>query len=431
MSQEEQTDKAANVMDCRQATKMVDGRRVADFGGFRISAEYQSVYSVVHQRQVGFDAFLRADSLQGDAPAIHSETLFSQITPNDICTLNHLRMFLLVDNFMQQGIDDRWLFLTVNPRIIQNEEPDLSFIQLLMERTNLKPHQVVLSLLSHSTADEEQIARVIGAFKDMGALVLFDDYCSETANLDRLWRYRPHFVKLKRNLIINALANPQAKRMLNKLVSLIHASGCMVLMEEIETEEEAIMAIWVSADFVQGKYFSGLEATAERRGHNKESQTYPFATLAEKSAVAAEREAQRQKQSVSLTSEKFLNCAWAVEDGASLQKAGRKILAMREVERLYLLNGNGIQVGPNLFGKGMSDTRDLRFIPLEDSTGATWCRRSNFFDAIRNLRVVQVSPPYRSITSLNVVVTFSVTLRIKNRTHVLCCDIRWDEGLIL
>ncbi|MCG5548729.1 EAL domain-containing protein [Halorhodospira halochloris] len=46
------------------------------------------------------------------------------------------------------------------------------------------------------------------------------------------------------------------RRILNNLVALIHEAGSLVVLEGVETEHQALTALYPDVDFVQGFFFA-------------------------------------------------------------------------------------------------------------------------------------------------------------------------------
>ncbi|MEO5332689.1 MAG: EAL domain-containing protein [Magnetococcus sp. YQC-5] len=405
-----------------------DGLFQTDFHSWRVGTFFQRVYSTTHQRGVGFEAFCRA--IESDGTTRPASSIFACIAdPEDAIQMDRMRMLLHLKNFQASEIDDRWLMTNMHPRMMLGmKDPDVKFLAEVLEYTHFPPHQLVIALREHAGNFETVLARTIDQLKELGCLVLFDDFRAESANLDRLWRLSPDIVKLDHSLIDNALKSGRAKRMLFKLVSLIHASGSLVLMEKIETEEEAFLVMRLEADFVQGRYFGNLEMRATRR--SVVDWDGAFRNLATQSEREIFKEVHHHNLEMGQFTNEFMECAWAVSDDVPLEEASARLLRLSGVDRIYLLDHKGLQVSQNLFPDERQSHADLRYKPLWDSYGATWTRRSSFHDAIHNPGVVQYSLPYRSSTSLHMCTTISISIRKGSHAYVLCCDVEWKEDKI-
>ncbi|MBF0271537.1 MAG: EAL domain-containing protein [Magnetococcales bacterium] len=405
-----------------------DGVFQADFHSWRVGTFFQRVYSTTHQRGVGFEAFCRA--IEPDGMTRSASSIFSSISdPEDVIQMDRMRMLLHFKNFMASEIEDRWLITNLHPRVMLGvKDPDVKFLAEVLEHTGFPPHQLVIALREHAGNFETVLTRTMAQLKELGCLVLFDDFRAESANLDRLWRLSPDIVKLDRSLIDNALRSGRAKRMLFKLVSLIHASGGLVLMEKIETEQEAFLVMRLEADFVQGRYFGNMESRATRR--SAVDWDGAFRNLASHCEREVFKEVHHHNLEMGQYTNEFMECAWAVADDVPLEEAAIRLVKMNGVERVYLLDHKGLQVSQNVFPEEKLKRVDPRHKPLWDSYGATWTRRTSFYSAIQNPGVVQISPPYRSNTSLNICTTLSVSLRKGSHAYVLCCDVEWNEDKI-
>lgn len=413
-----------------------DGSFGAKMCALRISSKFQRIFSSTLQRGVGFEAF--CVGTYPDGVLVPSSELFNKVcSTEDLELVDRIRLMLHLKNFKAAAVEDRWMFANLHPRImLGHKEPDPTFLIEALEYTGLSPNQVVVALREHSQDRQARLVEVIAILRQLGCLVVFDDFLSESANLDSLWKLRPDIVKLNRQWLENAAVSGRAKRMFAKLVSLVHASGALVLIEQIATEEEAFMAMRMEADFVQGPFWGVYEAElslASRGGEDSASRIMDrsFANLLAKGEQVAEQDQRQVDFEMGCFSGDVLECAWALSDGVPLATAAYNLLHIPRVERVYLLNRRGVQTEPDLFRKGEPLHLDPRFKPLRDATGATWTRRFSFHDAIRNPGVVQLSPPYRSNASRSVCVTLSVTVTIHGEEHVLCCDVEWREGIVL
>jgi hypothetical protein len=98
---------------------------------------------------------------------------------------------------------------------------------------------------------------------------------------------------------------------------------------------------------------------------------------------------------------------------------------MRGVERTYLLDESGVQIGTNVESGRSQRSGDPRFDPCADAMGANWFRRPYFRRAIRAPHTVQISRPYLSIRDAKTCVTLSIALVDDLGCRVLCADVDW------
>ncbi|MBF0108793.1 MAG: EAL domain-containing protein [Magnetococcales bacterium] len=394
----------------------------------KVGSGFQRIFSFVHQRQVGFEAFFQGRDDAGRI--IPSAEIFDELTnPDDALQMDRMRLILHVKNFMSARIDDRWLFINIQPKaMVGRKEPDIGFFHDVLRKNGLPTSQVVVMIREHPGENEAVFKSQVKEIRDLGCLVLFDDFNGAAANLDRLWQYNPDVVKLQRSAIENAARSKKAKRMLNKLVSLIHASGALVLMEKIENEDEAFLARRVEADFCQGKYWGDHVVRPVRWSPGDTPGS--FQALVEKAEKRYFQDMKNNTLEMGTFSGEFQECAWSLADGVPLETAAQPLLGLNRVLRVYLLDGRGVQNQESVYPPGEEDKHDKRFKPIQDLRGATVAHRSGFQDSMRDPGKVHLSQPYRSIASLQTVTTLSVTINLDGQPHTLCCDVLWREEAI-
>ena len=114
----------------------------------------------------------------------------------------------------------------------------------------------------------------------------------------------------------------------------------------------------------------------------------------------------------------------ALKTGKPLEEACTQLSDEDSVERCYLLQTDGIQIGNTIASKKGLANRDLRYKPLEDAKSADWFRRHYLRRAVMHPNQVQITRPYLSITGGRMCVTLSIMFSGPNGQSVLCCDLR-------
>ena len=62
-----------------------------------------------------------------------------------------------------------------------------------------------------SAYDEENLARCVQYFRDLGCLVAIDDFGAGESNFERIWRLKPDIVKLDRSMVVEATRTPRVR----------------------------------------------------------------------------------------------------------------------------------------------------------------------------------------------------------------------------
>lgn len=397
------------------------GRAVSHYRDIRLNSAFQPIFSLAHRRPVGYEALLRAYTSDGAAvPPPHVFDLAER--HGEVTFLDRLCRTIHVRNYINDSTSDNWIFLNINPEVVTDGKRHGSFFADFLEKYRVAPHRIVVEILEDSISDEGLLADAVGYYRDLGCLIAIDDFGAGHSNFDRIWRIAPQIVKLDRSMIARAAQQPKVRRLIPNLVSLIHESASMALMEGIETEEEALIAMDSGIDFVQGYYF----AKPAGQVSNETSCQDFMGGLCDKFKQFSAMEQQQYHLGLSPYVERFLDAARKIEQGMSMNPASAVLLEMPNAERCFMLDDEGRQVGGNALPARRSDIIDPRFAPLLDVGGAIWSRRHYFRRAMAQPGTVQASRPYLSLAGASMCVTLSVTISHAGKTCVYCCDVKWS-----
>ncbi|MBF0139160.1 MAG: EAL domain-containing protein [Magnetococcales bacterium] len=392
---------------------------VGHFAGCRLTGALQPIYCLSHKRPVGYEGLIRPTNATGRS--FSPGELFGKAgNPEQLIHLDRLCRAVHIHNFVTLGLESGWLFLNLNPNLFWTfKRSRVAFTLDLMHHFGLDPSRVVLEILEKSIPDEELMGELVDQYHAMGCLVAIDDFGSGQANFDRIWRLRPDIVKLDRSIIANALHNAHARRIIPGLVSLLHQAGAMVLIEGIETQDEAMIAWDAEADFVQGFLFgvpvTNLETIPALTGETVKKMTKSFRHhLVE--------EGQRQFGEI----RRYLDIleAWVgrVASLDELRLKGGEMVAVAGVKRCFILNQWGIQVGPNISGE-----KSPHFAHIAGGEGADWSRRTYYRRAVGRPGAIQVVGPYFSQPDAAMCITLSIALEIRGGgTWIFCADVEWN-----
>lgn len=400
-------------------------RRARIVHGLTLRSAFQPVISLNHCKPVGHEALLRATNAAGASvpPGQALRFLEAKVGAEAVdvmCRELHVGSYVT-------SLLPGWLFLNVSPRLVQNVPTIIESYRAFLASSSLPAYRVVIEIVETSSYDERALAKTVRSFRDLGCLVAIDDFGAGHSNFERIWRIRPDIVKVDRTMIEQAAREPVVRRVLPGLVSLLHEAECLVVIEGIENEDQALVAMESDADFVQGFYFAEPAETQ----HDPELIRFRLDTLAQKFRRLVAAKMDRDRTSIDQYCSAFLGCAEKVRAGVKLGYASMHLLEMAGVERVYLLDSEGLQVERNVESGRSLGSNDRRFDPCADVTGANWFRRSYFRKAIRQPGVVQVSRPYLSVRDGKSCVTLSLAFGEGAAMRVLCADVDWASGSAL
>ncbi|CAB3661565.1 sensor domain-containing phosphodiesterase [Paraburkholderia rhynchosiae] len=393
----------------------------AQHGELTLTSVFQPIFSLSHMRAVGYEGLLRAHDLL-DRPVSPLDVFGEAARVGDVLQVDRLAQTLHLENFKVLGAEREWLFLNVHPGALT--DPYLSAALLAtLKRLDLPPRRIVLEVLEQRAEDLERLADAVRQFRERGFLIALDDFGAGHSNVERIWQLSPDIVKLDRIMLSHAAHRADMGTILPGLVALLHEAGKLVLIEGVETEHEAQMALACNADFVQGFFFGRPNPGAADATHA----TACISELTERYRDQAEARERRNASRLAPYLRAFERAAERLAAGEPLEEVCWNFLALDHAARCFLLDAKGRQAGRNVVLRADRAAHETRFLPLADAQGANWLRRPYFRDAINSPERVHVTRPYLSINEALPCVTLSVATRVGPQTCVLCGDIDWID----
>ncbi|MDR5739798.1 MULTISPECIES: EAL domain-containing protein [unclassified Caballeronia] len=392
--------------------------------GIALSTHLQPIYSLPHQRAIGYEALLRGRAQgAGDGPLIGPFDLFARaIVAGTLTGLDRMSHLTHLRNAARRLPAAHWLFVNMNPATFT----DAGYAKELAARTRdagLAPEQLVIEVLESGGTDVERIASATRTFRAQGFLVAVDDFGAGHSNIDRLLTLRPDIVKLDRSLVRaqSALKHaPLRDALMPKLVELLHQSGMFVVAEGIETRDDLLLAARSNVDFVQGFLFG--KPCEELAPHGAATPLIEDAF----DMLAQTRRNERLGADLLLMPYRanLSQAARRIAGGASMEAACAEMLALPSTVACFFLDEAGRQFSPTLRGAG-ERRHSKRFAPIADASTGRWDNRGYFVDACARPQQIVTSAPYLSVTGTSLCVTLTIATRRGDRTIVVGADLDW------
>ncbi len=395
-------------------------RWVAHFKDIEMRSAFQPIFSLSHQRVIGYEALVRPFDKKGQA--LSPSDLFSQ--PSDEkenLQLDRLCRYLHLNNFSALEDNLNWLFINVSPKTIDANNTYDSFFGKLMSRLNFPPHRIVVEIVEHASSDTQQLIDSVNYYKTLGCLTAIDDFGAGHSNFERIWALKPDIVKLDRSMIVRADKDKRIQQMLKGIVSLLHEAGCMVLMEGVETEEQALIAVDSDVDFVQGFFFAMPKLPLQER--NVKEKDSDLATLMRHYKALRLQNQNPKHKLIQHFSALFDETIWLLKQEKHFERCALNLSNEACVSRCYLIDTEGFQVGDILTNQYMKERSDPRFKPLQNTHNADWYHCHYLRNAIDHPETIQITKPYPSATAGAMCVTISKQFEVNGLNLILCCDI--------
>ena len=400
-----------------------DGAFHAACNDYRLSSHFQPIISLTHARVIGHEGLMRPlDSrLQPIGP--HQLLQQAEEKPAELLKLDRLSRLLHMANAgnAKQG----WLFLNMHPRVFATQSSDdlRIFLTRACDEFGIDRGHIVIEILEHSLRDEGEFADAVLNIREHAYLMALDDFGAGHSNFDRVWKVSPEIVKLDRVFALGAENDSRIRRLLPRIVALLHEAGVFVVLEGIETRIQAMIALDANIDFAQGYYFGRPQPTPLKI-HSVVNAAADLWQDYESDIVEQQHQTEIRLKPYQTA---ILQAANRIIAGVSLADACLAFLALPNAEFCYLLDSDGRQVGGNVWQPDYTaGPLGARFSPISNIGGARWARRPYFRSAIDNIGKVQATIPYLSASSAHVCITVSFAFHQADDIRVICGDIVWE-----
>ncbi len=385
---------------------------------FRLSSQFQAIFSLAHRRPVGYEGLIRATDSLGKA--VGAPELLAKAPRGEARTLLDRQCRTLhIKNFLRFGDDHSWLFLNVDPYVAMEGRRIGSFFPKLLKDSGLPAHRVAVELIESAAEDEERLVAAVEHYRELGCLIVIDDFGAGYSNFDRIWRLRPDVVKIDREMTRRVTVEPIARRMFTGIVSVLHEAGALVCVEGIETEAEALCATDADADLMQGNYFA--PPAEQLLSEHACDDLFTRLVSGFRAQVLEFRDRRRVRLEPYIQA--LADAVLALSGGAERLHALQGLLALDSTQRCYLLASDGSQLGASVNAGLDERARDPRLEPVRPTTGTNWQTKPYFRRAIQTPGKIQITRPYLSAAGPKLCVTLSFAFLQNGSYHVLCADL--------
>lgn len=239
--------------------QIIESESVVTFFQPILSARQRSVVGAeaLSRGLIGVEALSRHSNSAGQL--IPPGKLFSMaaaenVTPQleRLCRATAVRTFARLERH-----EDLILFMNFDASALQADPGGVDELLACMEGERLSPRNVAIEILESAFDDIDKLAAVLDIFRARGFLIVLDDVGAGYSNLDRVPMIKPDILKLDRTLAVGIDSDYHRQETFKSLVQLTRRIGALVVAEGIETHMQAITALELGADLLQG-FFLGV-----------------------------------------------------------------------------------------------------------------------------------------------------------------------------
>jgi len=317
------------------------------------------------------------------------------------------------------------LFLNLDLAATDDHDDLPAALAALVRGANLLPRNIAVEFLESRLEDVGRFGALADALREHGFLVVLDDVGAGHSNLDRIPLFRPDVIKIDRSLISGVGDDFYKQETLKSLVSLSRRIGALVVAEGIETEAEAIVALELGADLLQGYFLSRPQpATACDDGVRVARGIERLAHRFKNHMVGAINERKRQHRRFNVIQNGIL-CDLTNAPSTEFDEILEHLIDdFPKVECVYVLDDAGVQVTETICNATVAQRAGAAmFRPARKGTDHSL---KEYYYVLIDVELQKyTTEPYVSLASGNLCRTISTCFRdaANNRLYVLCVDV--------
>jgi EAL domain-containing protein (putative c-di-GMP-specific phosphodiesterase class I) len=392
-----------------------------------VVTHFQPIFSVRQRSIVGMEALSRGQWSNGRLIAPYE--LFKMAAAEHLgAELERVCRHTAVETFAGLGCrpDELLLFLNLDLAAAAADHQELpAALAALVRGSNLLPRNVAVEFLEARLEDVGRFGAMADALREHGFLVVLDDVGAGHSNLDRIPLFRPDVIKVDRSLISGVRDDFYKQETLKSLVNLSRRIGALVVAEGIETDAEAIVALELGVDLLQGFFLSRPQpASAFDGGVPVARGIEQLAQRFKSHMVGAINERKRQHRRFNVIQNGIL-CDLANAKATEFDEILLHLIDdFPKVECVYVLDDAGIQVTETVCNAAVTQRPGAAmFRPARRGTDHSL---KEYYYVLIDVELQKyTTDPYVSLASGNLCRTISSCFRdaANNRLYVLCVDV--------
>jgi EAL domain-containing protein (putative c-di-GMP-specific phosphodiesterase class I) len=388
-----------------------------------IITRFQPIVSLKEKRVVGIEALSRG-ILPSCGTIVSPVELFAE-AKNCCCLveLDRLCRKKAIQNFKHiTDHKDLILFLNLEASILDQVENDkTSWTKVFADEAGVDCGMVAIEIVESRIEKNDNLVKFVDKHKELGFFVTLDDFGALHSNLDRIVRSKPHIIKIDRSLIANIANDYYQQSIVRSIIELSKKIGSLTLAEGLEMAEDVITCYELGTDLFQGFFFA--EPLSVEETINKccfeEIERISLEIKSHLNGIVTRKQLQHKHYEAILDE--------IIEEIRDVEISDRKVFLdgmitrRPEIERIYLLNNEGIQVAEaanrSYFRK---NGRHSLYWPKTESIDHSL---KDYFYFLMRLDITKYyTDPFMSLASGRLCRTLSCRFTKNSREEVVCID---------
>lgn len=332
---------------------------------------FQPIVSVANGKVIGYEALAR--HLDHNNHIVSAGSLFSSpdMDAKQRTELDRQVRWQALQQFSRLD-SNTYLALNISAAWIDNLRQLNALPTLkMLDELNIDRQRIIIEI-TEDHADLAKLTEIVKRYRKQGLRVALDDFGAGSSQLQRVMAIQPDIIKIDMRLFKKAAKGGFASEVVNLLTRLGKRTGCQIICEGVETDEEFLFGLNCGAQFMQGYLFS--PATADFKPANAYEQH--IASL--RSKFLKNTLARQQAKINAINTIKILihRLADALQGDFNLNELASWNFVQSGIIRFYLCDNNGFQLSPDF------NFSEDRWFTDPRKIGFNWSWRPYFFQLL-------------------------------------------------
>jgi EAL domain-containing protein (putative c-di-GMP-specific phosphodiesterase class I) len=315
------------------------------------------------------------------------------------------------------------LFLNIESSVLTPDVVGSGYLLKKVREMKLDPNTIVIEISQSQAADPAAVQKFIEGQRAHNFLIGLEDIDNSREKLNQVLRLGPDVVKMESGLVQGIAKDAYKREGIRTVVNLAQKLGALVIANGIENEEDALGALDLGVDMLQGSYFSrpqkGDTSTLGLKARIVFMASRYRRLMTERMSRDKDRRNRCQAIAASVY-EELAGIDWTDQEASF----GGFFTKYPQLECLYLLNQDGVQVSETVCNLNKVPARK-RILFQPAPRGTDHSLKEYYYGLTYNNLSRYLTEPYISLASGNLCITFSgiLTDPQSGRVHILCADI--------
>jgi EAL domain-containing protein (putative c-di-GMP-specific phosphodiesterase class I) len=390
-----------------------------------VASFFQPIVSIKKIGVVGLEALGRGVE-SGTQRLIEPQDLYKQLEKQEPkLALDRLFRDKGLEGYAQirSKIPGLLLFLNIESSILTTDVVGSGHLLKKVMELHLDPSNIVIEICQSEGTDGAAIQKFVEAQRANNFLIALEGINGSRDKLTQVLNLSPDVVKLESGLVQGMAKDSYKREGVRTVVHLSQKLGALVTADGVENEEDALAALDLGVDMLQGNYFSKPQKNDSATLGLKARIVFMASRYRRMMTERMSRDKERRNRCNSIAVSIFEELA-KVDPDDQEKKLGDFFLNHPQLECLYLLNQDGVQVSETIC--------NLRKVPMRKQflfqpapPGTDHSLKEYFYGLTNNHLTRYLTEPYISLASGNLCITFTgvLTNPETGKTRLLCADI--------